>query len=146
MDGSDRRCDRFVNSQSLMSLAAVSADQEERIVDPDAETDHRGEGRRDRRHGRRVAQEADQGEADEQADDCGDDRQAHSNERSEGEREDDHRRNQADHFAALRRRLRELASDGSTGRDVHAGRSSRIGRIDDLLGDFVRQLVAADVE
>jgi hypothetical protein len=144
--GRDRHCNRLVQSQALAPLGAVPADEEERVVDADPEPDHRGEGWRDRRDCEEVAHEPDQRQADEEADDGGDERQAHGHERAEGEREDDHRCDEADDLAALGSRLRELGPDGPASRDLHPSVLSRRSRVEDLLRELVRQLVPAHVE
>ena len=108
--GGDRHRDRLVELHPLLAIVAVARDQEERVVDADAEADHRRDRRTDARDGHRVAEHRDQRQAHDQAEHRRDDRQAHRDERSEREGEDDHRGGQADDLAALRCGLGELAS------------------------------------
>ena len=105
-DGGDRHRNRLVELHPLLAVVAVAGDQEERVVDADAEADHRRDRRSDRRDGHAVAEERDQRQPDEQAEQRRDDRQAHRDKRPEREREDDHRRGQADDLAAFGRRAR----------------------------------------
>ena len=52
----DRAGDRFPDLHPLRNLRAVLGDDEQRVVDPDREPDHRGHGGRCRRHVREVAE------------------------------------------------------------------------------------------
>ena len=93
VDGADRRLVRLV---AFVEVVAEAGDDEERVVDPDPEPDHR---RQDRREVRRVEDpgpERDQAEADPEREQRGDDRQPHRDHRAEGEQQDDDRRQQAD--------------------------------------------------
>jgi hypothetical protein len=139
--GGDRPSDCLVDLEALLEEHAVAADEEERVVDANAEADHRGQRGCNRRHVRHVAEQADQREPDEQAEDRRDDRQAHRHERPEREGEDDHRGDKANHFAALGRWLRELGADRPARRDLHARLLAGVSRVEDVLGNVLRQLV-----
>jgi hypothetical protein len=80
-----------VQLHAVAQLQAVSADEEERVVDPDAQPDHGRERGPDGRNRDDVAEQADDRETRYQAHHGRDDREAHRDERPEREREDDHR-------------------------------------------------------
>ena len=124
--GGHREGDRLVHLDALVHLAPVAVDQEQRVVDPHAEADHRGEGGRDVGHPDHVAHQADAHQPDDQADHGRDDRHAHRHDRPEREAQDEHRQHDADQLAALGRGLRELAADRAARGDVgDPGRSQR---------------------
>src|SRR6202012_4903699 len=92
-DGTDRRLLRLI---AFVEVVAEAGDDEERVVDPDPEPDHR---RQDRREAGRVdyrGAERDQAEPDPEREQRGDDRQPHRHHRAEGEKQDDDRREKAD--------------------------------------------------
>ena len=138
--------DRVVELHTFAQLVAVPADEEERIVDADAEPDHRRERRGDRRNAGDVAEQPDQGQAGGQADDCGHDRHAHGDEGTEREREDDHGGEEADRIAAPGVRLGQLGADRAPDGDLHPCLQSGVSGVEDVLRDLLGQLVAADVE
>ena len=116
---------------ALAQLRAVAGDDEERVVDPDAEPDHRREGRGDRGDLDQVPEQADEREAAGEAEDRRRDREAHRDDGPEGEEQDDHRGQDSDRLARagarLRDRLAEVAADADLEPRVGRGR----GRIDD---------------
>ncbi len=142
----DGACDRLADLHAATDLVEVAHDEEEGVVDPDAQPDHRGERRRDARHLDDVAEEADQAEARRERDDRDDDRHAHRDDRPEREREDEHRRDDPDHLARLRRRLGELGADRATCCDLHAGLLPWVGRVQHGLRLLLGQVGRADVE
>ena len=142
--GGDRGGDRVVGLETLGSLGAVAHDEEQRVVDPDPEADHRRQRRRDRRHLGHVAEQADQRQADHQPDRGRDDRQPHRDERPEGEGEDHHRGGDPDPLARLGRRLGELAADLAAGGDLHPRPPGRLGGVQVPLRDLLGQLLVAD--
>jgi hypothetical protein len=142
----DRRGDRVSDRQAVPELLAVAAHEEQGVINPDAEADHGGERRPDRRHVGHMAEKPDQRQPGEQADHGGDDRQSHRHERTECEREDDHRGHEPDHLAALRLRLGQLGPDRAADRDLHPRLSARLSCREDRLRNLLGQLVAADVE
>ena len=79
-----------------MQPLAVARDDEERVVDPDTETDHRRKLRRELRHHHDVREDADDGEPACDARDRGEDRQPHREDRTERDQEDDDGREQPD--------------------------------------------------
>ncbi len=93
--GVDRRDHRVFDARPAFEVLSIAGDDEQGVVDADAQADHRhhrgGEvGHRDdvagERHERGGDAEAEQGDAD---------RQAHGEHGAEGEDQDDHRRDQA---------------------------------------------------
>ena len=94
VDGGDRRVARL---QPLVEAVAEAGEDEERVVDADAEADHRRQLRRELGGVEDVGAEGDQAEADAEREQRGDDRQAHRDQRAEGDQQDDDRGEQADH-------------------------------------------------
>ena len=78
----------------------VPGQDEQRVVDADAEPEHRGDDGGDRRDGDVAREDADRAGADEQADQRDADGQAHRHQRAERDGEDDDRDGEADHLAA----------------------------------------------
>ncbi len=103
--------DRLAQLHPFGELQFVAGDDEQRVVDPDPEPDHRRQGRGDARHLDHVLEQADDRERAGEADHGGDDRQHHRRRRAEGEEQDDHRRGEADRLAGLGRGLGELLAD-----------------------------------
>ena len=75
-------------SPSLQALP-VAGDDEQGVVDADAEADHRHHRRREVGHRDDVAEQRDEGRGDAEAEQGGADRQAHRQHRTEGQDEDD---------------------------------------------------------
>ncbi len=74
---------------ALRQPLPVAGDDEQGVVDADAEADHGHQLRTECRHGQDVAEQVDDAEADRDPDERGDDRQAHGHDRSEGHEHDD---------------------------------------------------------
>ena len=91
---------RVLDAHALVEVLAVSGDDEQRVVDADAEADHHAEDQRDLGHVRERRQDADAGDADEDADQRGDDREAHRDHRAEGDEQHDDGDAEADQLAA----------------------------------------------
>ena len=70
-------------------LRLVAGDDEQRVVDADAEPDHRRERRRDGRDLGDLADQRDDRQAADEPDDRGDDRQPHRDDGAEREQQDD---------------------------------------------------------
>ena len=83
--------------QPLVEAVAEAGEDEERVVDADAEPDHQRQLRRELGRVEDVGAERDQAEADAEREQRGEDRQAHRDDRAEGEQQDHDRREQADH-------------------------------------------------
>ena len=138
--------DRLPELHARLQLVFVTCDEEEGVVDPDAEPDHRRERRADGGDVEDVAEQADERQGDREPDDRGHDRHAHRDEAAEGEREDDHRRRDADDLAALGLGLRQLGADRAADRHLHARRTTRLGGVEDVLRRLLVQGTGADVE
>ena len=123
-DGAARRRhrarDRLAHVRAAVELVAVAEDDEERVVDADAEAEHRRQRRRHHRDVDEVAEQPDQPEAGDQRDDGGEDRHAGGDERAEGDREDHDAGGQADHLAAPRVLLREPDAEHAAGLHLDA--------------------------
>ena len=138
--------DRLLHLHAVSELQLVARDDEERVVDPHAQADHRGERRRRGRHVRELAEHADQCErADETEDRC-DDRQRHRRRGAEGEQEDHDGGGQTDRLALVRARLRQLLTGVAAKRHVEAGAAGGIARVEHLLGLILREVALADVQ
>ncbi len=83
--------DRFGDRHPLGQVLAVPGDQEERVVDADAEPDHGRQLRRPRRDVDQVGHQLHRGDADDQAEQRHPDRQPHRDEGAERDQQDDHR-------------------------------------------------------
>ena len=81
-----------------MQRLAVSGDDEEGVVDPDADADHRGDLRREVRRAEDVGQHTDARGRDADADERGHDRKSHGDQRTEGDQQHDDRGEDAHHF------------------------------------------------
>ena len=136
----------LVELHPLLAVVAVAGDQEERVVDADAEADHRRDRRSDRRDGHAMAEERDERQPHDQAEHCRDDRQSHRDERPEREREDDHRGGQADDLAAFGRGLGQLASHRAPDGHLHTRLHAGIAGSENTLGDLLRELGTSHVE
>jgi hypothetical protein len=131
--GRDRARDRLVRLHPARERVAVRRDDEERVVDPDAEAEHDRERRRGRRHLGHVTEQRDAGQADDDADQRGQNRQPHRDERAEREGEHDQRHREADDLAALRLGLRQLRAERTAGRGSEAGVLGGVRVVEDPL-------------
>ncbi len=144
------RADRLAQLHPFRHLQFVAGDDEQRVVDPDPEPDHRRQGRGDPRDLDRVLEQADDRERAGEADHGGDDRQHHRRRGAEGEEQDDHRGGEADRLADLGRGLGELLADVAADGGVQAGGPRRRGGVEDPLRlgfvEFSRPLAEDDRE
>ena len=99
---------RLVAIDAFRDPSEVARDDEQRVVDADAEPDHRGERRGDGWNADTVAQNADDRERREQGADRGQDRQQHRDDGAEREGEDHTRGDDPDELARLGLRLGDL--------------------------------------
>ncbi len=85
----------------LVEVLTVAGDDEQCVVDADAEADHRRDHRRD--HGRvdEVGHDADAAESDAQPEQGGHDRDRHRDQRTERDEQHDHRDGETDVLAAV---------------------------------------------
>ena len=147
--GGGRQADRVQRVHALVQVLPVARDDEQGVVDPDAQPDHRRQDRGELRHGRERRQ--DQGEAGPrgEADHGRRDRQSHRDHGAERDQQDDHRGQQADQLGRARLGLRPprgvLAADLRLqvgGADVVEGRLERLERLDAQVGG---RLVVGDL-
>ncbi len=90
-----------------MQALPVAAHDQQCVVDPDADSQHRGRRRRPHRHGDDPRHHSDQRHPAADAKQRRHDRQPHRQQRPERDQQDDHRREDADRFAGRHRLLRE---------------------------------------
>ena len=109
---------------AVVEQLSESRHDEERVVDPDPEPDHRNEDRRDRVDLRHARENEQQQEGGHQGDDRERDRDQHRNERAEHDEEHDDRREQAQHLGGTLLDGRELGVAVELHR--HAGRLDRL--------------------
>ena len=123
--------DRLAHRVTGVQLLAVAGDDQERVVDADAEPDHDAEegGEVGDRH--HVAQQGDEGGADADAEEGDADGQPHGQHRAEGDDEDDDGEGEAE---GLGRRLLELGEDEAAQLDVEALDVRRV--LEDLVADL----------
>ena len=135
--------DRLAHGMTHVELLAVASDDQQRVVDADAEPDHDPEEGREVGDGQDVAQQRDDRGADADAEERDADRQAHREHRAERQDQDDDGERETDHFG---RRRRELAEDHPAELDLQAVdlRCDREDLVADLTGaderDVVREL------
>ena len=89
-----------VDAHALVEILAVPGDDEQRVVDPDTEADHRAQDQREFGDVHDGRQHSDGGGADEDAEECRHDRKAHRDHRAEREQQHDDRDADADQLAA----------------------------------------------
>ena len=101
------------DAHAVVQVLAVAGDDEQRVVDADAEADHHAEDQREVGNVDERRQDADAGGADEHAHQRSDDRQAHRDDGAERDEQHDDCDGDADQLAARRvlRDLRELAGE-----------------------------------
>ena len=86
-------------SSAFVQRLAIARADEQRVVDPDADTDHRRDLRRERRNVGEPGEQRDDGETDADAEQRGHDREAHREHRTERDQQDEHRGEDADRLA-----------------------------------------------
>ena len=138
-----RARDRLPRLHAVPPLGLVACDDEQRVVDPHAEADHRRQRRRDGRHLGDLADQRDDRQPADEADDRGDDRQPHGHDRPEREQQDDDGHRQPDHLARVRLGLGDLLAHVAAEADRQAGVARGIGLVDDPLGVVGRQVARA---
>ena len=124
----------------------MTGDEEERVVDADAESQHRRQGRRGPRHLGDVLQQGDHAERGGQSGDRGDDRQAHGHDGSERQQQHDDRHREPDDLARLGARLRQLLAEVAACLDLEARLPGRIGKREELVRSVDGQVARRDAE
>ena len=115
--GVHRDADRLADVVPRVQLLAVAGDDEQRVVDADAEADHDADERREVGDLEDVAGDDHRRAAEADAGERGADRQAHRQHRAEGDDEDDDGEREAEQ---LGRRLLELGEEVAAELDAHA--------------------------
>ncbi len=98
--GGVRGSGRVLDAHALVQVLTVAGDDEQCVVDADAETDHHAQDQRELGDVHEGGEHADAGGADEQAHECSDDRQAHGDDGAEGDQQHDDGDGDADELAA----------------------------------------------
>jgi hypothetical protein len=135
--------DRLAHLHAVLELELVAGDDEQRVVDPDAEADHRRQRRRDARHLDDVAEQLDDRQRRDQPEHRRHDRQDHRRDRAEGEHQDHDRRREADRLARLCVGLGDRLAEVAAGGDLEPGLLRGALRVDDLLGLVVGEVALA---
>jgi hypothetical protein len=107
-----------------VQVLPVARDDEEGIVDPDAQPDHRGQDRRELRHARERRHDHDQSRPRGETDHRRADRQSHRDDGPERDQQDDHRGQQADQLGCTRLGLRPPRGVLATDLHVEVGGAS----------------------
>ena len=132
-------------SRPGLESLAVAGDDEQRVVDADADADHRGQRRREALQRVHVREQADDRQPDRDAGERDDDRQHHREHRTERDQQDEDRGEDADALARQRRPLRlldELAAEPH----LELRRRVLLGEVDHLLADGVGNVLRLRVE
>ena len=136
---------RDVPAVAVVRLA-VAGDDEERVVDPDAQSDHQGELGGEVGHAQDPAHQPDQAESGPEPEQGGDDREAHREHRAEADQEDHDRGADADERGVADREPLRLLDRLAVQLDLKAGRARSGGRGDHPPRRGDRQDVRALVE
>jgi len=144
--GRHRARDRLRIAHPLAHLVAVAGDYEQRVVDPDAQADHRRERGRGRRQLHDVPQQRDHREPGDEPDDRGGYRDAHRDRGAEREQQHDDRGAQADDLAQLGRGLGDLLAEVATEGDLQPGVRKPVVVARELLRLVGRELARAGIE
>ncbi len=105
---------------------SIAGDDEQGVVDADAEADHRAERDREVGHRHHVGQQGDDPRAERHAEQRHADRQAHREHRTEGDDQDDDREREADQFRLRRLELAEGLTTDLDLEPVDLGRRHRL--------------------
>jgi hypothetical protein len=111
--GADRLHDRLVRRLAARHRRAVAGEDQQRVVDADADAEHAGDRGRPVRHVHHRSQKTDERRRDAEPEQRGEERQPRGDQRPEGDHEDERRDQQADRLGrqlALLRGLDDLAA------------------------------------
>ena len=128
---STARITRGFRSEPVVEILPVAGDHEQRVVDADADADHRDRSGREARHVDRAADDEHESDAGPDAEQRGADRQPHREHRPERDQQDDHRREDPDAFAHTARR--GLLEQVTAERDVQTRYPDAVGHRLDLV-------------
>ena len=122
-------------------VLAVARDDEQRVVDPDAEADHCDGRGGEVGHVDEAAQTQHDRDTRADAEQRGADRQAHRDHGAEGDQQDDHRREETDGFGDAADRVR--GEHVAAVVDLQTGHVDRVAQLFDLLAVGLERLVGA---
>ncbi len=137
---------RVARIPALGQEAAVAGDNEQGVVDPDAESDHGHDLGSEGRCGHHVREQVEDCEGDRDTEDRGDDGEAHRHHRPEGQQHDDDRGQDPEGFARTRLRSGDETDRLATERDLVAGRLVPLGGVHHRLDRRGRQVAGDLVE
>ena len=129
------------HGQARPQLAAVAGDDEQGVVDADAHADHRRQGARLGRDVEHEAGDEDQSGARAEADGRDGEGQAHGDDRAEGDQQDDHRAEHAQHLGRARLGLLGVLRQVAAELDLEAGGAGGGHRLLELLVGLGAQLL-----
>ncbi len=132
---------RLLDVVAVGHEAAMAGDDEERVVDPDSQPEHRSQRRRDRRHRDDVPEEADQAEAGREPEDRRQDRDRHRRCGPEGEEQHDDRDGDPDRLAGLGAGLGDGRAQIRAGCNLDALPYGRLGERDQRLRIILLEFV-----
>jgi len=136
-----RASDRLGDVHAAVELVTVAAEHEERVVDPDAQADHDGEGGGEVRQVDDLSGDADDGHARADTEHRDADRQADGEHRTEGQQQDEDGAGDADGLRGGRLEVLEDLATEFDGQPVASGLLAQIEQVDGG-GDLVRALLA----
>jgi len=123
-----------LHGETVMERLAEARDDEQRVVDADAETDHRHHGGGLVRHGHQVAHHGHDPGGDQETEEGDADGQAHRDDRPERDDEDDDRREEAERLALGELELLErhpaVGNRGHCGTQASGGFLDRVAHLD----------------
>ncbi len=141
------RSGRVLHTHAFVQMLAVAGDDEQRVVDADPEAHHHAEDQGELRDVDEGRQDADAGDADEQAHERRDDWEPHGDHRAEGDQENDDRNAHADELAA-RSRLHDLSKEAgelSLNASGASGSRRRLRVVEVGHGELCRRVRHVDV-
>ena len=128
-----RARNRRLRVKAFLKALPVPRDHKQRVVDPNADADHRSDLGRELRHTDEVGEQKDQRQADRDTEDRTHQGQAHREQRAEGEEQDQDRCEQPDRFCATRLLLLRDEDDVAAVFDLKSGGLNRVTQADDFV-------------
>ena len=125
--GRDGAAGRLLDGHPARQVLPVARDQQQGVVDADAEADHGGQLRRPGRHVDQVRDERHRADAEREAEERHPDREAHGDDRAERHQQDHGRDDEPDQLADPRLGLLEGEEEIAAHLDPEAGARARLG-------------------